>query len=103
LTTIGYGDVVPDERWRGHRRVVMFASVATVSFATAVVTRVRRYQQRRLGPRPSATRSSSSTLARSRSDSTPSSRARLAVDPDQHAAGDDERRAATSRGPTRSD
>ncbi|HEX4747882.1 MAG TPA: potassium channel family protein [Gaiellaceae bacterium] len=51
VTTIGYGDVVPGT---GGGRViavfVMFASVATVSFTTAVVTAAFvGYQQRRLG------------------------------------------------------
>jgi voltage-gated potassium channel len=50
VTTIGYGDVVPGT---GGGRViavfVMFASVATVSFTTAVVTAAFvGYQQRRL-------------------------------------------------------
>ena len=61
VTTIGYGDVVPGTS--GGRFIavfVMFASVATVSFTTAVVTAsFVAFQQRRLGPRPSATRSSS--------------------------------------------
>ena len=51
VTTIGYGDVVPGTR--GGRVIavfVMFASVATVSFATAVITATFvAYQQRRLG------------------------------------------------------
>ena len=51
VTTIGYGDVVPSTR--GGRVVavfVMFASVATVSFTTAVVTATFvSYHQRRLG------------------------------------------------------
>jgi voltage-gated potassium channel Kch len=51
VTTIGYGDVVPGTS--GGRVIavfVMFASVATVSFTTAVVTAVFvAYQQRRLG------------------------------------------------------
>jgi voltage-gated potassium channel len=51
VTTIGYGDVVPGTR--GGRVIavfVMFASVATVSFTTAVVTAAFvGYQQRRLG------------------------------------------------------
>ena len=50
VTTIGYGDVVPGTS--GGRVVavfVMFASVATVSFTTAVVTAAFvGYQQRRL-------------------------------------------------------
>jgi len=50
VTTIGYGDVVPAT---GGGRViavfVMFASVATISFTTAVVTAsFVSYQQRRL-------------------------------------------------------
>jgi voltage-gated potassium channel len=51
VTTIGYGDVVPGTS--GGRFIavfVMFASVATVSFTTAVVTAAFvGYQQRRLG------------------------------------------------------
>ena len=51
VTTIGYGDVVPGTS--GGRMIavfVMFASVATVSFTTAVVTAAFvGYQQRRLG------------------------------------------------------
>jgi len=51
VTTIGYGDVVPGTS--GGRVVavfVMFASVATISFTTAVVTAAFvGYQQRRLG------------------------------------------------------
>ena len=51
VTTIGYGDVVPGTS--GGRVIavfVMFASVATVSFATAVITATFvAYQQRRLG------------------------------------------------------
>ena len=51
VTTIGYGDVVPGTN--GGRFVavfVMFASVATVSLMTAVVTAsFVGYQQRRLG------------------------------------------------------
>jgi voltage-gated potassium channel len=51
VTTIGYGDVVPATS--GGRVVavfVMFASVATVSFTTAVVTATFvGYHQRRLG------------------------------------------------------
>ena len=51
VTTIGYGDVVPGTS--GGRVIavfVMFASVATVSFTTAVVTAAFvGYQQRRLG------------------------------------------------------
>jgi voltage-gated potassium channel len=52
VTTIGYGDVVPATS--GGRVIavfVMFASVATVSFTTAVVTAsFVAYQQRRFGP-----------------------------------------------------
>jgi voltage-gated potassium channel len=52
VTTIGYGDVVPATS--GGRLIavpVMFASVATISFTTAVVTAsFVAYQQRRLGP-----------------------------------------------------
>jgi voltage-gated potassium channel len=52
VTTIGYGDVVPGTS--GGRVIavfVMFASVATVSFTTAVVTAsFVGFQQRRLGP-----------------------------------------------------
>ena len=52
VTTIGYGDVVPGTS--GGRVIavfVMFASVATVSFTTAVLTAsFVGYQQRRLGP-----------------------------------------------------
>ena len=51
VTTIGYGDVVPATS--GGRLIavfVMFASVATVSFTTAIVTATFiSYQQRRLG------------------------------------------------------
>lgn len=51
VTTIGYGDVVPGTS--GGRVVavfVMFASVATISFTTAVVTAMFvAYHQRRLG------------------------------------------------------
>jgi voltage-gated potassium channel len=51
VTTIGYGDVVPATS--GGRVIavfVMFASVATISFTTAVVTAAFiNYQQRRLG------------------------------------------------------
>ena len=51
VTTIGYGDVVPGTS--GGRLIavfVMFASVATVSFTTAVVTAAFvGYQQRRMG------------------------------------------------------
>jgi voltage-gated potassium channel len=52
VTTIGYGDVVPATS--GGRFIavfVMFASVATISFSTAVLTAsFVAYQQRRLGP-----------------------------------------------------
>jgi voltage-gated potassium channel len=52
VTTIGYGDVVPATS--GGRVIavfVMFASVATVSFTTAVITAsFVSYQQRRFGP-----------------------------------------------------
>jgi voltage-gated potassium channel len=52
VTTIGYGDVVPGTS--GGRVIavfVMFASVATVSFTTAVITAsFVAYQQRRFGP-----------------------------------------------------
>ena len=51
VTTIGYGDVVPATS--GGRVIavfVMFASVATISFTTAVVTAAFiSYQQRRFG------------------------------------------------------
>ena len=54
VTTIGYGDVVPGTN--GGRVIavfVMFASVATVSFATAVVTATFvGYHQRRLSHEP---------------------------------------------------
>ena len=76
VTTIGYGDVVPGTS--GGRVIavfVMFASVATVSFATAVLTAsFVGYQQRRLGPRPSVTKNSSTPWRGSRSGSTPSVR-----------------------------
>lgn len=51
VTTIGYGDVVPATGWgRVIAVFVMFASVATVSFTTAVVTATFvAYHQRRLG------------------------------------------------------
>lgn len=51
VTTIGYGDVVPATGWGRMIAVfVMFASVATVSFTTAVVTATFvAYHQRRLG------------------------------------------------------
>ncbi len=52
VTTIGYGDVVPATS--GGRFIavfVMFASVATISLTTAVLTATFiAYQQRRLGP-----------------------------------------------------
>jgi voltage-gated potassium channel len=52
VTTIGYGDVVPGTS--GGRVIavfVMFASVATVSFTTAVITAsFVSFQQRRFGP-----------------------------------------------------
>jgi voltage-gated potassium channel len=52
VTTIGYGDVVPGTS--GGRVIavfVMFASVATISLTTAVLTATFiAYQQRRLGP-----------------------------------------------------
>ena len=52
VTTIGYGDVVPGTS--GGRVIavfVMFASVATVSFTTAVITAsFVAFQQRRFGP-----------------------------------------------------
>jgi voltage-gated potassium channel len=51
VTTIGYGDVVPaTSGGRVIAAFVMFASVATISFTTAVVTAAFiSYQQRRLG------------------------------------------------------
>ena len=51
VTTIGYGDVVPaTSGGRVIGVVVMFASVATVSLTTAVITAAFvGYQQRRLG------------------------------------------------------
>jgi voltage-gated potassium channel len=51
VTTIGYGDAVPATGWgRVIAVFVMFASVATVSFTTAVVTATFvAYHQRRLG------------------------------------------------------
>jgi voltage-gated potassium channel len=51
VTTIGYGDVVPGTGWgRVIATFVMFASVATVSITTAVVTATFvAYHQRRLG------------------------------------------------------
>jgi voltage-gated potassium channel len=66
VTTIGYGDVVP--RTGGGRVVavfVMFASVATVSFTTAVVTAsFVGFQQRRLGPETARHQELVETLAR---------------------------------------
>ena len=66
VTTIGYGDVVPGTS--GGRVIavfVMFASVATVSFATAVLTAsFVGYQQRRLGPETDRHRELVETLAR---------------------------------------
>jgi voltage-gated potassium channel len=66
VTTIGYGDVVPGT---GGGRViavfVMFASVATVSFTTAVLTAsFVAYQQRRLGPEAKRYEEIVDTLAR---------------------------------------
>jgi len=51
VTTVGYGDVVPATGGgRFIAAIVMFASVATVSLVTAVVTAgFVAYQQRRLG------------------------------------------------------
>jgi len=66
VTTIGYGDVVPGTS--GGRVIavfVMFASVATVSFTTAVVTAsFVAYQQRRLGPETERHQELVDTLAR---------------------------------------
>ena len=66
VTTIGYGDVVPGTS--GGRFIavfVMFASVATVSFTTAVLTAsFVSYQQRRLGPETRHHRELVDTLAR---------------------------------------
>jgi voltage-gated potassium channel len=66
VTTIGYGDVVPGTS--GGRVIavfVMFASVATVSFTTAVVTAsFVAYQQRRLGPETARHQELVDTLAR---------------------------------------
>jgi len=66
VTTIGYGDVVPGTS--GGRVIavfVMFASVATVSFTTAVVTAsFVAFQQRRLGPETERHRELVETLAR---------------------------------------
>jgi voltage-gated potassium channel Kch len=66
VTTIGYGDVVPAT---GGGRViavfVMFASVATVSLTTAIVTAsFVAYQQRRLGPDTARHEELIATLAR---------------------------------------
>ena len=66
VTTIGYGDVVPAT---GGGRViavfVMFASVATVSLTTAVVTAsFVAYQQRRLGGEAERHQELRETLAR---------------------------------------
>jgi voltage-gated potassium channel len=66
VTTIGYGDVVPGTS--GGRVIavfVMFASVATVSFTTAVVTAsFVAYQQRRIGPETERHQELVDTLAR---------------------------------------
>jgi nitrogen fixation protein FixH len=66
VTTIGYGDVVPGTS--GGRVIavfVMFASVATVSFTTAVVTAsFVAFQQRRIGPDTARHRELLETLAR---------------------------------------
>lgn len=66
VTTIGYGDVVPATS--GGRVIavfVMFASVATVSFTTAVITATFvGYQQRRLGPETERHQQLVETLAR---------------------------------------
>jgi len=66
VTTIGYGDVVPGTS--GGRVIavfVMFASVATVSFTTAVVTAsFVAFQQRRLGPETERHQELVDTLAR---------------------------------------
>lgn len=66
VTTIGYGDVVPGTT--GGRVIavfVMFASVAIVSFATAVLTAsFVGYQQRRLGHETERHRELVETLAR---------------------------------------
>jgi voltage-gated potassium channel Kch len=66
VTTIGYGDVVPGTS--GGRVIavfVMFASVATVSFTTAVVTAsFVAFQQRRLGPETKRHQELVETLAR---------------------------------------
>jgi len=54
VTTIGYGDVVPATGWgRVVAVFVMFASVATVSFSTAVVTAMFvGYHQRKMSREP---------------------------------------------------
>lgn len=66
VTTIGYGDVVPGTS--GGRVIavfVMFASVATVSFTTAVVTATFvAYHQRRLGHDVERQQETRDTLAR---------------------------------------
>ena len=66
VTTIGYGDVVPATS--GGRFIavfVMFASVATISFSTAVLTAsFVAYQQRRLGPETARHDELVETLAR---------------------------------------
>jgi voltage-gated potassium channel len=66
VTTIGYGDGVPGTS--GGRVIavfVMFASVATVSFTTAVVTAsFVAFQQRRLGPETERHQELVDTLAR---------------------------------------
>jgi len=66
VTTIGYGDVVPGTS--GGRVIavfVMFASVATVSFTTAVVTAsFVAFQQRRRGPETERHKELLDTLAR---------------------------------------
>jgi voltage-gated potassium channel len=66
VTTIGYGDVVPGTS--GGRVIavfVMFASVATISLTTAVLTATFiAYQQRRLGPDTARHEELVETLAR---------------------------------------
>jgi voltage-gated potassium channel len=66
VTTIGYGDVVPETS--GGRVIavfVMFASVATVSLTTSVVTAsFVAYQQRRLGGETERHQELVETLAR---------------------------------------
>jgi voltage-gated potassium channel len=54
VTTIGYGDVVPATGWgRVVAAFVMLASVATVSFSTAVVTAMFvAYHQRKMNREP---------------------------------------------------